>query len=133
MKVKELLVEMYTAHVLYDEATRELLAEKFPPKYSKFIGHHVTVEFGVPADAEPPEDAEVKVLGIKDSGDGLEALVVSVGGETQRPDGGTYHITWSLEPDKYSPKDSNALMQDGTIKYKVSMPININTKPMLLK
>jgi len=131
MKVEELLLEMYTAYVLTDD-TRNKLAAKYPPKYSRFVGHHVTIAFGVPADTEVPEEAVVRVLGIKDSGDGLEALVVSVNGSTERPDGGTYHITWSLEPDKYSPKDSNALMNNGK-KYTLSLPIPLETVPQLLK
>lgn len=132
MIVEEILREMYTAYVLTNEA-REVLQANFPPKYSKFIGHHVTINFGVPADAEVPEAAELKVVGRKDSGDGLEALVVSVNGETQRADGSTYHITWSLEPDKYSPKDSNALLKDGARNYTLSVPIYIETAPQLLK
>lgn len=130
MKVEELLLEMYTAYVLSD-ASRNELAEKYPPTYSKFVGHHVTVKFGVPAGTEPPEEADVRVLGIKDSGDGLEALVVSVNGSTERPDGGTYHITWSLEPDKYKPVDSNALMNNGK-KYTLSLPTPLETVPEVL-
>ncbi len=130
MKVEELLLEMYTAYVLTDE-TRDELAEKYPPKYSKFVGHHVTVDFGVPDGTEPPEDADVMVHGIKDTGDGLEALVVSVNRSQERSDGGTYHITWSLEPDKYSPKDSNALMNDGK-RYTLTLPIPLETVPQVL-
>lgn len=121
---------MYTAYVLTDES-RSQLEEKFPPKYSKFIGHHVTIDFGVPADAEIPEQAELKVLGFKDSGDGLEALVVSVNGSTKRSDDSVYHITWSLDPEKYSPKDSNELLKR-SYKYTLSMPVLINTTPEIL-
>lgn len=122
---------MYTAYVLTDEA-RSQLEEKYPPKYPKFIGHHVSVDFGVPTDTETPEEAEVKVLGFNDSGDGLEALVVSVNGETKRPDGGKYHITWSLDPEKYSPKDSNDLLHD-SCRYTISLPRVIDTVPEVLK
>ncbi len=123
---------MYTAYVLTEE-TRDRLTEKFPPTYSKFIGHHVTIDFGVPEDTEIPESADIQVPGKKDSGDGLEALVVAVNGETQRQDGSIYHITWSLEPDKYSPKDSNVLLKNAFFKYKMGMPISIDTEPTLLK
>ena len=122
---------MYTAYVLTDES-RAQLETKYPPKYEKFIGHHVTVEFGVPADAEPPEEAVVKVLGRVDSGDGLEALVVSVNGETSRPDGSKYHITWSLNPESYKPVDSNELLKK-TYNYTMSLPITIDTVPQVLK
>lgn len=132
MKIQELLLEMYTAYVLTD-ASREKLKEKFPPKYSKFIGHHVTVDFGVSADSPIPEDANVTVVGKKDSGDGLEALVVSVNNETERPDGSIYHITWSLDPEKYSPKDSNTMFKNDYNRYTISLPIQIETTPSLLK
>jgi hypothetical protein len=40
----------------------------------------------------------------------LEALVVSINTGITRPDGGSYHITLSLDPNKYSPKHSNDLI-----------------------
>lgn len=123
---------MYTAYVLTDEA-RELLLEKFPPKYSKVIGHHVTVEFGVPEGTELPEEALVRVIGEADTGDGLQALVVSIDGSTRRPDGGTYHITWSLEPDRYKPVDSNALIADYSKRWKIVLAIPVDAEPALLK
>ena len=121
---------MYTAHVL-TEQSRNALALQFPPKYEKFVGHHITEQFGVPADSEIPEAAEVVVRGIVDSGDGLEALVVTVDGEYKRPAGGQYHITWSLDPSKYAPKDSNGLIEN-TYRSKLTLPIPIETEPKLL-
>ena len=130
MKIQEILTEMYTAYVL-DEQSRDLLLKKFPPKYSKVIAHHVTAEFGVPADTPPPPNAIIKVYGYADSGDGLETLVVAVNGEKQREDGKYYHITWSLDPDKYKPVDSGDLIRYG--KYKIVLPISIATVPQTLK
>jgi hypothetical protein len=123
---------MYTAYVLTD-ASRDALLEKFPPLYSKVIGHHVTVEFGVPEDTEVPEEADLKVIGEADSGDGLQALVVSVNGTIRRPDGGTYHITWSLEPDRYKPVDSNTLIADYDKRWKIKLPTPVEAEPQLLK
>lgn len=123
---------MYTAYVLTDES-REFLSEKFPPKYSKVIGHHVTVEFGVPDNTELPEDAEVKVIGEADSGDGLQALVVSVNGSAKRPDGGAYHITWSLEEDRYKPVDSNELIADYSKRWTICLGTVVDAEPALLK
>jgi hypothetical protein len=102
----------------------------FEPAYSKVIGHHITVQFGVPADTKVPAPAKIRVKGMVDSGDGIQALVCEVDGTTKRPDGGTYHITWSLEPDKYAPKDSNDLILHNT--YKMIIPIDIETTPQLL-
>ena len=123
---------MYTAYVLTEES-RNKLKEKFPPKYSKFIGHHITYEFGVDSDADLPSNAEIKVIGYKDSGDGLEVLVVSVDGTSRRKDGNTYHITWSLEPEKYKPVDSNKLLSTGKGRWKLILPIKIEAIPELLK
>lgn len=133
MKVKEITMNNYTAYVL-DAASRVKLAEKFPPKYPNFIGHHITVEFGVLSSTPVPEHATTKVIGYADSGDGIEALVVSVNGSVDRPDGSIYHITWSLDSAKYSPKDSNSLLARSSKKnqYTLVLPININTTPQLL-
>jgi len=122
---------MYTAHVL-DEESRMMLLMKYPPKYSKVIAHHVTLEFGVPSDTPPPNYADVKLMGYTDSGDGLEALVVSVNGSTKRPDGKIYHITWSLDPDKYSPKDSNDLLTSRVNLWKMVVPVELATTPAIL-
>jgi hypothetical protein len=108
MKIKQLLREGYVAYVLGDPS-RNLLAKRFPPKYPEFVGHHITVEFGVPKDASLPfgDTADIEVVGYTED-DGIEALVVAVNGETKRPDGKTYHITWSLDRSKgRKPVDSN--------------------------
>jgi len=121
---------MYTAYVLTDE-TRALLEEKYPPSYSEFIGHHITVEIGLSEGTPAPEEADIKLLGIKDSGDGIEALLVAVNGETKRPDGSTYHIIWSLERDKYKLCDSNHLVETYQ-HYIMSLPDELKTRPELL-
>ena len=42
-----------------------------------------------------PQQAEI--VGSISDGEGLQALIVVVGGNSGRPDGGTFHITWSLD------------------------------------
>lgn len=133
MKLTDIITEgsnMYTAYVL-DNASRLTLAEKFPPKYPNFIGHHVTVQFGVPKDTPPPPPANLKVVGYADSGDGLEALVVAVDGETERPDGKIYHITWSLDDTKYKPVDSNNLL--ASTKYTLKRAVPFQAQPEVLR
>lgn len=117
---------MYTAYVL-DEKSREVLLQRFPPKYKDVVGHHITVEFGVSADTLPPQDAKLRVIGHIDNGDGLEALAVLVDGSTVRKDGKTYHITWSLDCDKFKPKDSNMLLESK--QFLLTMPIDIVGMP----
>ncbi len=99
----------YTAYVLTPES-RERLLKAFPPKYSEVIAEHITVDFGVPETAPEPPRADITVMGYADAGDGLEALILAVGGSMQRPDGSLYHITLSLDRKAgYTPKDSNSL------------------------
>lgn len=79
------------------EAAIEKLREAFPPRYQRFICHHVTVTFGVPSDTPLPQDPfSLEVIGYVDDGLGVEALVAKVDGDLRRPDGGIYHITHSL-------------------------------------
>lgn len=130
MNVNEIAKGAYTAYVL-DDASREALAQKYPPKYPKFVGHHITVRFGVPANTEAPQPAQIKVIGHADSGDGLEALVVTVNGTTERPDGKTYHITWSLDATKYRPVQSNDLIS--TKRFTLGKAVQINAVPQVLK
>ena len=117
---------MYSAYVL-TQVSRDKLLAKFPPKYDRVIAHHVTYEF--PADMPPPEVTEVKVIGRADTGDGLEALEVRVDGSTVRPDGGTYHITLSIDTNSnYSAKDSNELLARGRYTLCVPFPVDVTAE-----
>ena len=117
----------YTALVLSDQSRGEL-ASMFPPKYPEFIGHHITLEFGVSEDSLHNMDQEnnAKVIGHADDGDSIEALVVSVNGTHERPDGKVYHVTWSLDRDKgRKPVHSNKLIQENG--YETVSHVSINT------
>jgi hypothetical protein len=130
MKVEELF-EMYTALVLDSKSRREL-QKKFPPKYPDFIGHHVTLKFGVPKDTPNPRQPDtIEVVGYKDDGKGVEALVIAINGKSERPDGSTYHITWSIDKSAgRKPVDSNKVLKGGFDKVE-STPIDIT--PEVLK
>lgn len=96
---------LYSAYII-NEGSRNTLIEMFPPQYSKVVAHHITVQFGSVTHNDVPELAEINVVGYLNTGDGLEVLIVSVNGSVSRPDGSTYHITWSLQ-NGYKPVDSN--------------------------
>lgn len=130
MKIEDLF-EMYTALVL-DKKSRQELQKKFPPKYPDFIGHHITLKFGVPKDTKKPSQPKtIEVVGHKDDGKGVEALVVAVNGKTQRPDGSTYHITWSIDRSAgRKPVDSNKVLKGGFDKVE---PTPIKISPEILK
>lgn len=101
---------LYSAYVLTSEARNKLLSI-FPVAYpARVVAHHVTVQFGNVSADDIPTGKEIKVVGTLDTGDGLQALVVSVDGEVDRPDGSVYHITWSLD-NGYKPVDSNKMIK----------------------
>lgn len=80
---------------LLDEGDRTALLARFPPRWPDVIAHHVTLAALVTDPLPPAPQAEV--VGWVDDGIGLQALVVALDGTTDRPDGSTYHITWSLD------------------------------------
>lgn len=97
---------------MIEEGDRQYLLSLFKPSYPDVIAHHVTERPGVPKDSSPPEAADVVVIGYA-KGEGIEALVVQVNGTTDRPIGGTYHITWSLDAAAgFKPVDSNRLIKE---------------------
>ena len=93
---------------LLPEAERARLLARFPPRYAVIIAHHVTF---APKEATPPDASDTAVVGCADDRAGLEALVVRIGGATDRPDGGCYHITWSLDPER-TPRQSNDVIRE---------------------
>ncbi len=99
----------YTAYVLPPQARDALLA-MFPPRYPNLVGHHITVEYGVADDAPLPFAPFMpKIVGIADDGAGVEALVVEIDGSTNRPAGGTWHITWSLADGREARESNDAI------------------------
>lgn len=95
-----------------DRSDREKLLQRFPPRYPNAIADHITLR--ADAEGEPlPRSVEARIVGHADDGDSLEAMVVTVDGTSDRPDGSTFHITWSLDRGKgRRPKESNDLLSD---------------------
>lgn len=90
------------------EAMRPTLLKKFPPKYPVVKCDHITIQTARPVHL--PRADHIDIIGHADSGDGLEAMLVEVDGTTKRSDGSHFHITWSLDADKYRAADSNRLI-----------------------
>ncbi len=80
-----------------DRADRERLLARFRPVYPDLIADHVTLEAQACSDAPLPDESSGQIVGEADDRQGVQALVVRIGGTTDRPNGGTYHITWSLD------------------------------------
>jgi hypothetical protein len=90
---------------------REQLLQRFPPRYQEVVADHVTLRVGASADTPLPRKPDARIIGRADDGDSLECLVVELDGTTDRPDGSTYHITWSLGPGRRA-KESNDVLRD---------------------
>jgi len=80
-----------------DDDERVALLERFPPEWPDVIADHVTLETGARRSAPLPNDTRGEIVGAINDEEGLQALVVAIRGDTERPDGSTYHITWSLD------------------------------------
>lgn len=121
---RDTVYEGYKAYVP-DTVERNDLLRMFKPKYPKVFAHHVTYSLNNKDKIDPPAVSSAEIVGWADSGDGIEAAVVAIDGSTDRPSGGTYHITWSLDPEKYKPKDSNSLIAKGWTKLSKPIPISL--------
>jgi hypothetical protein len=109
------------------QVERELLMRRFAPKYEKVVADHVTLRVGATPDTPLPNKPEAQVVGRADDGESLECLVVELDGTTDRPDGSTYHITWSLGPDRKA-RESNDVLRDQGWEY-LEAPIPIELEP----
>jgi hypothetical protein len=111
-----------------DRDDREKLLRRFPPSYPDTIADHVTLRANAKADPLPPA-VDAYIVGRADDGDSLEAMVVTIDGTTDRPDGSTFHITWSLDKKKGRlAKESNDLLKRGGWR-KFDTPVPVAVKP----
>ncbi len=108
------------------QTERELLLQRFPPRYDNVVADHVTLRVGATAETPLPRKPEASIVGRADDGS-LECLVVELDGTTDRPDGSTYHITWSLGPGRKA-RESNDVLRDKGWDY-LSGPIPVELEP----
>ncbi len=93
-----------------DRGERAALLQRFPPRYDEPVADHVTLE--TDAESKPlPPDITAEIVGRADDGEGVEAMVVALGGSTDRPDGSTFHITWSLAKGRRA-RESNDVIRE---------------------
>jgi len=83
-----------------DRAHRAALLEQLPSRYPTSVADHVTLQAVAAEDAPLPPAVVCEIIGEADDGAGVQAMVVSIDGFTGRPDGSTFHITWSLDKTK---------------------------------
>jgi hypothetical protein len=105
---------------------REPLLRRFPPKYENVIADHVTLRVGATLDTPLPNKPDSsKVVGRADDGKSLECLVVELDGTTHRPDGSTYHITWSLGPGRRARESNDVLRDQGWEHLEAPIPVEL--------
>ena len=94
-----------------DVAERAVLLKAHPPLFAIAFAHHVTLA----TDAEDralPLAVRASIVGHADDGKGVEAMVVTIDGATERPDGATCHITWSLGEGRRARESKDVLRQN---------------------
>jgi hypothetical protein len=104
---------------------RDNLLQRFPPKYEKVVADHVTLESGATPDTPLPNKPEAQIVGQADDGKSLECLVVELDGTTDRPDGSTYHITWSLGAGREAIESNDVLRDRSWQSLSASIPIEL--------
>lgn len=104
---------------------RDRLLERFPPRYANVVADHVTLRVGATSQTPLPRKASAQVVGRTDDGNSLEALVVELDGTTDRPDGSTYHITWSLGPGRKARESNDVLRERGWEWLPAPIPIEL--------
>ena len=106
-----------------DPGQREELLARFPAAYSKAIADHVTLKAKVHGGSPVPGPAQARIVGRADDGAGVEAMVVELDGTTNRPDGGTFHITWSLQPGRKAKESNDVIREKGWQRWPEPVPV----------
>ena len=113
---------------LVDPDEREALLQRLPARYANVVAHHVTLKFG-DRQAEPPKDAQGRIVGEADDGAGVQAMVVEIGGDIARPDGGVFHITWSLAAGRQARESNDVIASRGWRALAAPVPVRLIAKP----
>ena len=106
---------------------REALLARFTPKYDDVVADHVTLSVGATSQTPLPRKPQARVVGRADDKRSLECLVVELDGTTDRPDGSTYHITWSLAPGRKA-RESNDVLRDQGWEH-LPAPLDVELEP----
>jgi hypothetical protein len=109
-----------------DREQRLELLERFSPCYRDVIADHVTLRTSA-NDLPLPDEVDAEIVGRADDRDSLECIVVTIDRTTNRPDGSTFHITWSLDKAKgRKARESNDILkQRGWERFEDPIPIRL--------
>ena len=108
-----------------DRDQRKELLQQFPPKFPEVVADHVTLVSRTSGRSELPSEQHGEIVGRIDDGEGVEAMVVSIAGTTDRPDGSTYHITWSLSPGRRAKESNDVIAKLGWTPIELPMPVKL--------
>ena len=111
-----------------DRTERDALLRDHPPKYEEVVADHVTLDVKASA---PPHPVKGAIVGRIDDDKGVEAMVVTIDGTVDRPDGSTYHITWSLGAGRKA-KESNDVLKERGWK-ELDHPVPVTLTPVRLR
>jgi hypothetical protein len=106
---------------------RAQLLKTFLAVYPNKVADHVPLGTRDDPDGALPIETHGDLIGQVDDGTGVQALIVSIGGTSGRPDGGTYHITWSLGPGREAEEGNDVISHLGW--HPLPGPITISLVP----
>ena len=112
-----------------DRGERDTLLARFPARYGNAVADHVTLKAHVHEKSALPPPATGVIVGRSDDGRGVEAMVVQIDGSTDRPGGGTYHITWSLAAGRKAVDSNDVIAKRGW--EPVEPPVPVVLEPAL--
>ncbi|WP_118856773.1 hypothetical protein [Sphingomonas mesophila] len=107
-----------------DRSERAQLLEQFPPRYAKPVADHVTLRIDA-ADDPLPNEVRAAIVGRTDDERGVEAYVVTIDGAVDRPDGSTFHITWSLGDGRRAKESNDVLKERGWDELDHPVPVTL--------
>ena len=96
-----------------DRDDRAKLLQRFSPRYAETVADHVTYGRESKAPRPMPSARRAVVIGRADDDRGVEALVVTIDGTSDRWDGSTYHITWSLGEGREAIESNDVIAECG--------------------
>jgi hypothetical protein len=111
-----------------DRTERDALLRDHRPRYDEVVADHVTLDVKA---SDPPHPVKGTIIGRTDDDKGVEAMVVTIDGTVDRPDGSTYHITWSLGPGRKA-KESNDVLKERGWK-ELDHPVPVTLTPVRLR
>ena len=107
-----------------DRERRSELLKRFPAKYPQAIADHVTLATDA-TDKPLPRRVRAEIIGRADDSRGVEAMVVAIDSSTDRPDGSTFHITWSLSPGRRARESNDVIRERGWAAFDEPIPVSL--------